>query len=161
MLTQGMHNDRRSAGVVHFFALFENLPRVARMDTVAKIIQEAHTIAVVGLSSNPQRPSHSVAKYLQEQGYRIIPVNPNETQVLGEKAYPDLVSVPGQIDIVDIFRRPEYVPEIVRQAIAKNAKVVWMQPGTENYDAADIAAAAGLVPIVGMCLRVQHKHAQS
>ncbi len=129
------------------------------MDPISKILNEAQTIAVVGLSSNPARPSYGVAQYLQRSGYRIIPVNPNERQVLGEDAYPDLLSVPYAIDIVDIFRRPEYVPEIVQQAIAKGAKVVWMQPGTENYDAADLAQAAGLKAVAGMCLRVQHKHA--
>lgn len=129
------------------------------MDPISKILGEAETIAVVGLSSNPARPSHDVAEYLQRNGYRIIPVNPNEQEVLGERAYPDLASVPGPIDIVDIFRRPEYVPDIVTQAIAKGAKVIWMQPGTENYDAAETAEAAGLKTVVGMCLRVQHKHA--
>lgn len=129
------------------------------MDPISKILSEAETIAVVGLSSNPARPSHDVAAYLQRNGYRIIPINPNETEVLGEHAYPDLASVPGKIDIVDIFRRPEFVPEIVNQAIAKGAKVVWMQPGTENYDAAETAEAAGLKTVVGMCLRVQHKYA--
>jgi uncharacterized protein len=128
------------------------------MDPIQKLLQEAQTIAVVGLSSDPQRPSYGVARYLQANGYRIVPVNPNEQTVLGEKAYPDLLAVPGPIDIVDIFRRPEHVPEIVKQAIAKNAKAVWMQPGTENYDAADTAQAAGLETIVGMCMRVQHKH---
>jgi uncharacterized protein len=130
------------------------------MDPISKILQEAETIAVVGLSSNPARPSHDVAQYLQRSGYRIIPVNPNEKQVLGEVAYPDLLSVPGHIDIVDIFRRPEYVPDVVEQAIKKGAKVVWMQPGTENYDAADMAEAAGVKTVVGMCLRVQHRFAQ-
>lgn len=115
---------------------------------------------MVGLSNDPSRPSHDVAQYLQRHGYRIIPVNPHETSVLGERAYPDLLSVPGRVDIVDIFRRPEYVPEVVRQAIAIGAKVVWMQPGTENYDAVEMAEQAGLKTIVGMCLRVQHKHAQ-
>lgn len=129
------------------------------MDPISKILQDAQTIAVVGLSSNPARPSYDVAQYLQRSGYRIIPVNPNESQVLGEKAYPDLLSVPGRVDIVDIFRRPEYVPGIVQQAIAKGAQVVWMQPGTENYDAADTAEAAGLKTVVGMCLRVQHRRA--
>jgi uncharacterized protein len=129
------------------------------MDPISKILAEAETIAVVGLSSNPARPSHDVAQYLQRNGYRIIPINPNEQEVLGERAYPDLASVPGPIDIVDIFRRPEYVPDIVKQAITKGAKVVWMQPGTENYDAAETAEAAGLKTVVGMCLRVQHKHA--
>jgi len=128
------------------------------MDPISKILGEAETIAVIGLSSNPARPSHDVAEYLQRNGYRIIPVNPNEQEVLGERAYPDLASVPGPVDIVDIFRRPEFVPEIVKQAIAKGAKVVWMQPGTENYDAAETAEAAGLKTVVGMCLRVQHKH---
>jgi predicted CoA-binding protein len=127
------------------------------MDPVKKLLDQARTIAVVGLSSNPARPSYDVAKYLQERGYRIIPVNPNVDQVLGEKAYPDLLAVPDAVDIVQIFRRPEFVPEIVRQAIAKNARAVWMQPGTENYDAADAAQAAGLQVVVGMCMRVQHR----
>ena len=89
------------------------------MDPIQEILQESKTIAVVGLSSNPARPSHDVAEYLQRAGYKIIPVNPNEVQVLGEKAYPDLLSVPGPVDIVDIFRNPRAVPEVVRQAIAK------------------------------------------
>src|SRR5581483_671099 len=130
------------------------------MDPLDKILRESENIAVVGLSHHTDRPAYDVARYLQRNGYRIIPVNPNETTVLGEKAYPDLLSVPERIDIVDIFRRPEYVPEIVQQAIARNAKVVWMQPGAENYDAAEAAEAAGLIAIVGMCLRVQHKRAQ-
>lgn len=131
------------------------------MDPLEKILRQAEIIAIVGLSNNTTRPAYDVARYLQGSGYRIIPVNPNENQVLGEPAYPDLMSVPYPIDIVDIFRRPEYVPEIVRQAIARNARVVWMQPGAENYDAAEQAKAAGLVAIVGMCLRVQHKRTQS
>lgn len=131
------------------------------MDPLAKILDQAETIAVVGLSNHTERPAYDVARYLQRSGYRIIPVNPNETNVLGEKAYPDLMAVPERIDIVDIFRRPEFVPEIVRQAIARHVKVVWMQPGAENYDAAAEAEAAGLVAIVGMCLRVQHKHARA
>jgi predicted CoA-binding protein len=131
------------------------------MDPITKILQQSHTVAVVGLSSNPARPSNDIARYLQKNGYRIIPVNPYETEVLGEKAYPDLASVPEQVDIVNIFRRPEYVPEIVRQAIAKGVKVIWMQPGTENYDAAEAAEAAGIQTVVGMCLRVQHRHAQA
>lgn len=131
------------------------------MDPLEKILRQAETIAVVGLSNHTDRPAYEVARYLQSSGYQIIPVNPNETKVLGEKAYPDLLSVPQRVDIVDIFRRPEHVPEIVQQAIARNVRVVWMQPGAENYDAAEQAQAAGLVTIVGMCLRVQHKHTQS
>lgn len=130
------------------------------MDPISKMLDEAETIAVVGLSNNPARPSYDVAQYMQRMGYRIIPVNPNETEVLGEKSYPDLLSVPGPIDIVDIFRRPEFVPDVVNQAIAKGAKVVWMQPGTENYDAADAAEAAGVKTVVGMCLRVQHRRTE-
>ena len=130
------------------------------MDPISKLLQETETIAVVGLSNDPARPSHDVAQYLQRHGYRIIPVNPNETSVLGERAYPDLLSVPERVDMVDIFRRPEFVPDIVQQAIAIGAKSVWMQPGTENYDAAETAEQAGLKTIVGMCLRVQHKYAQ-
>lgn len=129
------------------------------MDPIQKILEDSETIAIVGLSNNTTRPAYGVARYLQQNGYRIIPVNPRENEVLGEKAYPDLLSVPQQVDIVDIFRKPEYVKEIVRQAIGKNAKVVWMQPGTEDYDAAEIAEAAGIRAIVGMCLRVQHKQA--
>lgn len=130
------------------------------MDPISKILSESQNVAVVGLSSNPERPSYGVAQYLQRNGYHVIPVNPNETEVLGEKAYPDLASVPNPVDIVNIFRRPEYVPDIVKQAIAKGVKVVWMQPGTENYDAADAAEAAGIKTVVGMCLRVQHRHMQ-
>lgn len=130
------------------------------MDPISKILSESQNVAVVGLSSNPERPSYGVAQYLQRNGYHVIPVNPNETEVLGEKAYPDLASVPETVDIVNIFRRPEYVPDIVKQAIAKGVKVVWMQPGTENYDAADAAEAAGIKTVVGMCLRVQHRHMQ-
>lgn len=130
------------------------------MDPISKILSESQNVAVVGLSSNPERPSYGVAQYLQRNGYHVIPVNPNETEVLGEKAYPDLASVPETVDIVNIFRRPEYVPDIVKQAIAKGVKVVWMQPGTENYDAADAAEAAGIKTVVGMCLRVQHRHVQ-
>jgi uncharacterized protein len=127
------------------------------MNPIEEIIEQSKTIAVVGLSSKPSRPSNEVAAYLQQQGFKIIPVNPNETQVLGEQAYPDLLAVPGPVDIVDVFRNPAAVPDVVEQAIKKNAKVVWMQPGAENYDAADKAKAAGLKAIVGMCLRVQHR----
>ncbi len=130
------------------------------MDPIQEILEQSKTIAVVGLSSKAGRPSHQVAEYLQGQGYKIIPVNPNESQVLGEKAYPDLLSVPAAIDVVDVFRNPEALPEVVRQAIQKKARVVWMQPGAENYDAADMAEAAGLKTVVGMCMRVQHKQRQ-
>jgi predicted CoA-binding protein len=131
------------------------------MDPIARILEESDVIAVVGLSDNPERASYGVAQYLQKSGYRIIPVNPKVREVLGEPAYPDLLSVPAPVDIVNIFRNPVYVPEIVQQAITKGAKVVWMQPGAENYDAADLAEAAGIKAVVGMCMRVQHRRANA
>ena len=106
------------------------------MNRISAILGSARTIAVVGLSGRRCRPSYGVAEYLQEAGYRIIPVNPHETEVLGEKCYPDLDSVPCEIDIVDIFRRSEYVPEIVEAAIRKGAKAVWMQEGVVHEEAA-------------------------
>jgi uncharacterized protein len=130
------------------------------VDPILEILQTSKTIAVVGLSNNPAKPSYGVAEYLQREGYHIIPVNPNLNEVLGERAYPDLLSVPDPIDVVDVFRNPDAVPEIVAQAIQKKAKVVWMQPGAENYDAAEAAEAAGLITVVGMCMRVQHRQRQ-
>jgi predicted CoA-binding protein len=131
------------------------------MDPIAKVLSESKTIAIVGLSSDPTKPSYDVAKYLQEQGFRIIPVNPTLTEALGEKAYPDVLSIPGSVDVVDIFRKPDAVPEIVEQAIAKKAKVVWMQPGAENMLAAERAAQAGLEVIVGVCMQREHRGLQS
>jgi predicted CoA-binding protein len=131
------------------------------MDPIARVLSEAKTIAVVGLSSNPSKPSYQVAQYLQERGYTIIPVNPTVTQVLGEKAYPDVLSIPGAVDVVDIFRSPEAVPAIVEQAIAKKAKVVWMQPGAENLSAAERAMQAGLEVIVGVCMKKEHRGLQA
>lgn len=130
------------------------------MDPIAKVLSENKTIAVVGLSANPTKPSYEVAQYLQERGYKIIPVNPMLTEALGEKAYPDVTSIPGAVDVVDIFRAPEAVPEIVEQAIAKKAKVVWMQPGAENLQAAERAMQAGLEVIVGVCMKREHKGLQ-
>ena len=96
-------------------------------DEALAILKSARTVAVVGLSADPSRPSHMVASYLKRQGYRIIPVNPNATEVLGEKSYPDLRSVPERIDVVDVFRRPEHVPGVVEEAIAVGAKALWLQ----------------------------------
>lgn len=131
------------------------------MDPIAQVLNESKTIAVVGLSSNPQKPSYEVAQYLQERGYKIIPVNPNLTEALGEKAYPDVLSIPEPVDVVDIFRPPEAVPEIVEQAITKGAKVVWMQPGAENLQAAERAMQAGLQVIVGVCMMREHRGRQT
>ena len=115
------------------------------------------TIAVVGLSSNPMRASHDVAAYLKAVGYRIIPVNPNETEVLGEKAYARLEDIPEPVDIVDVFRRAEELPAVANSAIAIKAKVLWMQLGIENAAAAEKARAAGLVVVENACLLVEHK----
>src|SRR4051812_32634028 len=114
------------------------------LDELRQILATVHTIAVVGLSNKPDRPSHSVPAYLQEQGYRIIPVNPTITEALGEKAYPSLRDVPVNVDVVEIFRRSEDVPPVVEDAIAIGAKVVWMQEGIVNEEAARRAEEAGL-----------------
>ena len=117
------------------------------MDLVEEQLRNSRTIAVVGLSDNPERSSHRVAKYLQDQGYRIIPVNPMLEEVLGERCYPELKSVPEPIDMVDIFRRSELVAPVVDQAIEVKAKYIWMQDGVINQEAAAQAEAAG-IPVV-------------
>lgn len=119
------------------------------------ILGDARTIAVVGLSSNPLRDSFEVAEYLQRKGYRIIPVNPNETEVLGERAYPSLLDVPPEIriDVVDVFRRAEHTPEVARQAVQVGAKVLWLQDGIVNEEARRIAEEGGLTVIMGVCIR--------
>jgi len=114
-------------------------------------------IAVIGLSSDPARASYQVAAYMQEHGYRIIPVNPREKDVLGEKCYPDLCSVPESVEIVDIFRRPRYVPHAVAEAIYVGAKVVWMQLGIVHEAAARRAREAGLEVVMDRCLKVEHR----
>lgn len=126
-------------------------------DETQQILREIKTIAVVGLSNKPDRPSNEIASYLQEHGYRIIPVNPTIKEALGEKAYPSLKDIPESIDVVQIFRRPEEVPAVVEDAIAIGAKVVWMQPGAENEEAAAKAEAAGLKAVVGACMRSVHR----
>ena len=114
------------------------------MDVIEEQLTNSRTVAVVGLSPNPERPSHYVSKYLQEQGYKIIPVNPAIDEALGEKSYPDLKSVPVSVDMVDIFRRSEFVMPLVEEAIEIGAKYVWMQDGVVNEEAAAKAEAAGL-----------------
>src|SRR5215470_18710691 len=126
-------------------------------DAVAQILRSAKTIAVVGLSSNPMRASNDVAAYLKSVGYRIIPVNPNEREVLGEKAYARLEEVPEPVDIVDVFRKSADVPPAVDGAIAIKAKVVWMQLGIENAEAAEKARKAGLLVVENACMLVEHK----
>ena len=127
------------------------------MDPIKKVLEESKTIAVVGASNNPQRHSYEVAQYLHRQGFRIIPVNPALTELFGEKAFPDLLSIPEPVDVVDVFRQPEAVPQVVEQAIAKGAKVVWMQPGAENMQAAERAMDAGLEVIMGVCMMQEHR----
>ena len=117
------------------------------MDLIEEQLSRSKTIAVVGLSPNPDRPSHYVAKYLQEQGYRVIPVNPLIDEALGEKSYPDLKSIPERIDMVDIFRRSELVGSVVDEAIEVGAKYIWMQDGISDEAAAARARAAG-IPVV-------------
>ena len=126
-------------------------------DPVTGILKSCKTIAVVGLSSNPMRPSFGVTEYMQGAGYRIIPVNPNEGEVLGEKSYARLEDVPEKIDIVNVFRRAEDVPPVVESAIRIGAKVVWMQSGIENEAAAEKARSAGLVAIEDACILVEHR----
>ncbi|CAA9231862.1 MAG: O-acetylhomoserine sulfhydrylase / O-succinylhomoserine sulfhydrylase [uncultured Chloroflexia bacterium] len=118
--------------------------------------RNAKTIAVVGLSDKSHRASYRIAHYLQQQGYRIVPVNPNVEQVLGEQAYPDLASVPGTVDFVDIFRRSEYVGPIVDQAIAKGVQTIWMQMGVSDRIAAQRAEAAGITVVMNRCAMVDH-----
>jgi predicted CoA-binding protein len=119
------------------------------------ILGDARTVAVVGLSSKPDRPSLEVAGFLQERGYRIVPVNPNETNVLGERAYPSLLDVPAEIaiDIVDVFRRAEETPPIAEQAVRRGAKVLWLQEGIVNEEARRVAHEAGLTVIMGVCIK--------
>jgi predicted CoA-binding protein len=125
-------------------------------DPVSQILQNSRVIAVVGLSNRQHRPSYGVARYLQSAGYRIIPVNPTETEVLGEKAYARLEDVPEHVDIVDIFRRPEFVPEIVESAIRIGARAVWMQEGVIHSEAAERARAAGLCVVMDKCILKEH-----
>src|SRR5947209_12092283 len=119
---------------------------------LAELRRGARTIAVVGLSSDPMRPSFGVSRFLQRQGYRVIPVNPNETEVLGEKAYPSVKDVPGPIDIVNIFRRPARVPEVVDDALGKGVSCIWMQEGVVNHEAAAKAEQAGMSVVMDKCI---------
>ena len=126
------------------------------LDALTPMLERYKTLAVVGLSSKPTRPSYGVASYMKAHGYRIIPVNPNETSVLGEPAYRSLEEVPEAIDIVVIFRRVQYVPEVVESAIHKGAKVIWMQEGIVHEEAARRARQAGLTVIQDRCILKEH-----
>jgi predicted CoA-binding protein len=122
-----------------------------------EILNSSRVVAVVGLSAKPDRPSYRVADYLKTQGYRIIPVNPAESEILGELCYPDLASVPESVDVVDIFRRSEEVLPIVKEAIRIGAKAVWMQEGVINEEAAARAREAGLMVVMDKCMLKEHQ----
>jgi uncharacterized protein len=125
-------------------------------DRISNLLQSARTIAVVGLTDTPTRPSYGVSHYMQSQGYRIIPVNPNIEQWEGEKAYPSLLDVPERIDIVNVFRRPASVPEVVEQAIQIKAPAIWMQEGVVHQEAAEKARRAGIFVIMDKCILKEH-----
>lgn len=124
---------------------------------IKDLLRGAHTIAVVGLSSSRLRASYGVAQYMQSAGYRVIPVNPNEQQVLGEKAYARLEDVPEKIDVVDVFRRSEFVPAVVDSAIGIGARAIWMQEGVADEAAAQRARAAGLFVVMDTCILKEHR----
>jgi uncharacterized protein len=123
---------------------------------IRQLLTDARTIAVVGASSDPSRPSHGIFAQLLAFGYRVVPVNPGETSVLGQVAYPSLADVPYDIDIVDVFRRPEHTPEVADAAVAKGAKVLWLQSGIRHEGAAERAKAAGVVVVMDACIAVLH-----
>jgi uncharacterized protein len=129
----------------------------ALTDPITDILTKSRTIAVVGLSDSPLRPSHGVSAYMQTQGYRIIPVNPQIESALGEKSYPSLFEVPEKIDIVNVFRRSEFVPEVVDQAVQLKVPVIWMQEDVVNEPAAAKARAAGIFVIMDRCILKEHK----
>jgi predicted CoA-binding protein len=126
-------------------------------DDIGRLLGRVKTIAVVGLSDDPMRPSHGVSFYMQQQGYRIIPVNPTISEVLGEQSYPDLASVPEQIDLVNVFRRPEHVPVIVNEAIRLNIPAIWLQEGVVHSEAARQAREAGLSVVMDRCILKEHR----
>jgi uncharacterized protein len=130
---------------------------LSHSDPIRDLLAQAKTIAVVGLSDNPLRPSHGVSAYMQAQGYKIIPVNPAIEEALGEKSYPSLTDVPEKIDLVNIFRRPEFVDEVVDQAIQRKVPAVWMQEEVINEAAATKARNAGLFVVMDRCILKEHR----
>jgi predicted CoA-binding protein len=132
---------------------------MAIVDDIAglrRILAQTHTIAVVGLSANWYRPSFFAAKYMQDHGYRIVPVNPTYEEILGERCYPSITAIPGPVDMVDCFRKPGEIVPLAREAAAKGAKVLWMQLGIRNDEAARIANAAGLDVVMDRCVKIEH-----
>lgn len=130
---------------------------VPKGDPITALLERVHTIAVVGLSDNPLRPSHGVAAYMQSQGYRIIPVNPRIGESLGERSYPSLLDVPGAVDLVNVFRRPEHVGEIVEQAIKLKIPGIWLQEDIINERAAERARQAGMFVVMDRCILKEHR----
>jgi uncharacterized protein len=128
---------------------------IARRNELRSLLGEARVIAVVGISSKEWRPSHEVASYLQDHGYRIVPINPNETEVLGERAYPSLLDIPDdvRVDVVDVFRRPEHTPDVARDAVKVGARLLWLQEGIVSEEAARIAQEGGLDVVMGVCIK--------
>jgi predicted CoA-binding protein len=123
---------------------------------LSRILAQSRVVAVVGLSPHWYRPSYFAAKYLQEHGYRVVPVNPNCTEILGETCYADVAAIPGPVDIVDCFRKAEEMPALARAAVAKGARVLWMQLGLRSDEAAGIAGAAGLDVVMNRCVKIEH-----
>jgi hypothetical protein len=132
-------------------------PEITLDETIRSIFAESKRVAVVGVSDNPARASHHIAKYLIDQGFTVIPVNPALQEIFGLRCYPDLLSAPGPIEIVDIFRRVEFIPEIVEQAIKVGAKAVWMQSGLVDETSAERARLAGLKVVMDRCIMVEHR----
>ena len=123
---------------------------------IRKILHTSKTVAIVGLSPKSERPSYFVGSYLKSEGYRIIPVNPRASEILGEKAYPDLLSIPEPVDLVDVFRNPDECVEVARQAVAIGARTLWLQLRVANLDAAHIAEQAGLNVVMDRCVKIEH-----
>jgi len=132
------------------------MPIVDDIAGLRRILAETRTIAVVGLSANWYRPSHFAAKYMQDHGYRIVPVNPAYAEVLGQRCYPSIAAIPGPVDLVDCFRKPGEIVPIAHEAVAKGAKVLWMQLGIRNDEAARIASDAGLDVVMDRCVKIEH-----
>ena len=124
--------------------------------TIRTILATSKTVAVVGLSPNPERPSYFVGSYLKSEGYRVIPVNPRAAEILGEKCYPDLLSIPEPVDLVDVFRKPEECVEVAEQAVQIGAKTLWLQLRVVNLEAAQIAEAGGLKVVMDRCVKIEH-----
>ena len=133
------------------------ISNMTESEQISQLLQQAKTIAVVGLSDNPMRASHGVAEYMQSQGYRIMPVNPTITEALGEKAYPTLSDVPEKIDVVNVFRRPEFVPDVVEEAIRLGVPAIWMQEGVVHEEAAEKARTAGILVVMDRCILKEHR----